>query len=665
MKIIVARQTETLEYAASELKKYVVGMSRGKILPKICYVDKLPEKPEEGSILLGLLEELSLDMSDLRDAYIEDIIDVDVANLTGYIAGSNERSILMGIYKYCHSAGCRFLRPGADGDYVPQADLLNHTFRYRKKADHPFRGECTEGAVSYEHIRDTVYWLPKIGMNMYMIEGYVPYGYMHKWYGHIGNRFLRQKGQETDVPMIEAYIDLLQQDIKRTGIQLHTLGHAWMFSKMGVKNGPAHRTTLAVRDEDRQYIALLGGKRDFKRGSPFFTHMCYSNPGARKLLVDTLIEYIEEHPYVDFVHAWLADSPNNQCECEECAKMEPSDHYVVLLNELDAEMTKRGMHNRIVFIMYVDTERPPVKMRLNNPDRFILLVAIGTQEHYNIGEYEGEEPPYERNKRDIHKPYPKELRMKWYRRWKELCNNIPSFVFEYRFYSSMYCDLGHMDLARKTYEGMYSLQNAKLEGCVSDQTHRMYMPTSLPMMLMGQTQFDRELDYDSFVKEYFTDAFGEDGALVQAYLEKMSDLLCPANFQVGGTIGIEEEGLGDADPDGRPWVGNPQVAEKAAKIPALVASFAEVISRNIANATDNARLLSWHYLRYHAEICRLFSVMLEAGARNDQEAALAAYQVVEDYVMEHEMEFHNGFDSYLFAKCVRAKLGLPAHKYYD
>lgn len=662
MKIITAQRNETAEYAASELKKYVVAMSDGKIIPQICYVDKLPEAAPADGILLGLLEELSLDTSDLQDAYIEDIIDVDVVNGAGYIAGSNMRSILMGIYKYCHSAGCRFLRPGPDGDYVPSADLLNHSFKYRKKADHPFRGECTEGAVSYEHIRDTVYWLPKIGMNMYMIEGFIPYGYMHKWYGHIGNRFLRQKGQETDVPMIQRYISMLEQDIKRAGIQLHTLGHAWMFRKLGVMDGPAHRTIVNLKEEDREYIALLNGKRDFKRGSPFFTHMCYSNPKARKLLVDTLIEYIEEHPYVDFVHAWLADSPNNQCECEECAKMEPSDHYVVLLNELDAEMTKRGMTNRIVFIMYVDTERPPVKMRLNNPDRFILLIAIGTQENYNIGEYEGEEPPYVRNQ---FKPQPKELRMKWYRRWKQLCNDIPSFVFEYRFYSSMYCDLGHMQLSRETYEGMRSLKNADLGGCVSDQTHRMYMPTSLPLMLMGQTQFDRELDYDRFVAEYFTDAFGEDGAACRTYLEELSDLLSPKNFRVGGTIGIEEEGLGDIDPDDRPWINNPDVAEKAAKIPGVVDAFAETINRNIAYATDNARLLSWQYLKYHAQICKLFSVMLEAGAKNNGEAMLEAYQVLEDYVMEHEMEFHNGFDSYLFTKCVRAKVGLPAAKYYD
>jgi hypothetical protein len=106
----------------------------------------------------------------------------------------------------------------------------------RKKADRLFRGECTEGAVSYEHIRDTVYYLPKIGMNMYMIEGVVPYTYMHKWYGHVYNTKLRQKGQVTDYNMLLNYIDLLERDINKTGVQLHTLGHAWMYEKLGISD---------------------------------------------------------------------------------------------------------------------------------------------------------------------------------------------------------------------------------------------------------------------------------------------------------------------------------------------------------------------------------------------------------------------------------------------
>ena len=71
---------------------------------------------------------------------IDDVCDVDIKNLSGYIAGSNERSVLMGVYKYFKSVGCRWVRPGDDGEYIAKADLMNHSFRFRKKADYPFRG---------------------------------------------------------------------------------------------------------------------------------------------------------------------------------------------------------------------------------------------------------------------------------------------------------------------------------------------------------------------------------------------------------------------------------------------------------------------------------------------------------------------------------------------
>ncbi|MBO5904519.1 MAG: hypothetical protein J6Q64_03990, partial [Clostridia bacterium] len=280
MKIIVAREGECIQYAADELKKYIVALSCGNINPEIFYgmEAKLPSGGEE--IILADLSSLSLDTSDLSDSIIEDIIDVRIENLSGYIAGSNERSILMGVYRYCESAGVRYVRPGEDGDYIPSADLYNHKFVYRKKADYPFRGECCEGAISYEDMRDTVYYMPKIGMNMYMIEGLVPYTYMHKWYGHVYNTKLRKPGQITDYKMLEKYICRLERDVKRAGLQLHTLGHAWMFEKMGIHHADSATTKKAeenLSDEHRKLLAEVGGKRGIFSGSTFYTHFCYSN----------------------------------------------------------------------------------------------------------------------------------------------------------------------------------------------------------------------------------------------------------------------------------------------------------------------------------------------------------------------------------------------------
>lgn len=660
MKIIPLQSNETVQYAASELQKYITRMSRGQLVPQIVY-DETADR--ENAIVLGLLEDLGLDTSDLFDPFIEDILDIDVKNGVGYITGSNPRSILMAVYKYCHSAGCRFLRPGPDGDYVPQTDVLHHSFRYRKKADQPFRGECSEGAISYEHMRDTVYWLPKIGMNMYMIEGVVPYTYMHKWYGHVGNTKLRQSGQVTDYDMLLNYVNLLERDIKRVGLQLHTLGHGWMFSGMGVKEGPpASMKTLPHWSE--RHLAMVNGKREIHNGL-FYTHLCYSNPETRKYMVDTLMDYIKRKPHVDFVHAWLADSKNNHCECPECVKLHPSEFYVQFLNELDEALTAIGSKTRIVFIMYVDTERPPVINKLKNPGRFVLLTAIGLHydKGYNIPEYTGEVPPFVRNQ---YKPPEASLRLKWHRDWKAHCDNIPSIIFEYRFYTDMYCDLGNMQIARETHRDMRSLDKTLgVQGCMNDQTHRMDMPTSLPMITAGATLFDRDTDFEQLADSYFAAAFGRDGQRCRAYLEELSKLLCPSNYRIGGKNGVEEATFGDMEIRQKGWIGNPEVAEKAARIPGVVEAFLPVIQKNLSDAADAAQRLSWQYLQYHAEICTRFAELLRAGAENRLEDAQSRYFELENWLSQHEMEFHRGFDVFLFLRSLRFKVDLPNIPYYD
>jgi len=659
MKIILKERNETLEYAAAELKKYIMAMSRGKICPEVT-----SDASADEGITLATLSALSLDESDLEDAFTDDIIDVDIKDAVGYIAGSNNRSILMGVYKYCYSLGCRYLRPGPDGDYIPKADVEHHAFKYRKKADSPIRCEIIEGCVSYEHCRDTVYYLPKIGMNAYMIEGLVPYSYMHKWYGHIGNPKLRQKGQITSYEMLEEYTRLLEQDIKLVGLQLHTLGHAWMTGKLGIKLGSPAEQEASLTEENRKYLALVGGKRGLFHGSQFYTQFCYSNPEARKLLADTVVEYAMEHPHVDYVHLWLADSQNNWCECEGCRNTEPSDHYVTLLNEIDDALTSRGLNTRIVMIMYVETIRPPKKMLLKNPKRFIMTVAIGSlyDGGYRKIECDREMTPYKLNS---FKMPDEELRFKCHDEWKRLMRGMRSAIFEYRFYMDHYCDLGYMRIARETHRDMKALEEINMQGCMTDKTHRSYMPTALPMIMMGETLFDNGLDFEKVTKEYFEGAFGDDGVKCREYLEGLTELLSTSNFRVKADLDIDEAGVGQALTSAKSWVNNPEVAERAEKIPDYIDAFIPTVRENIANATTIAQMDSWVYLSYHAEICKLFSKILLSGALGDIPAAQEAYFELEKYVAEHELEFHRVFDGFLFLRSLRRKIDLPGVPYYD
>lgn len=664
MEISYINKNQTIAYAGEELKKYLEMMTPD--ISALCVAGNEFSASNTCCIKLGLFEELGINSSDVEDAFIDDVIDIDIQNLNGHIAGSNPRSVLQGVYIYLKSAGCMWVRPGEDGEYIPQFDMKNHSFSYHKKADYPFRGQCCEGAISYEHMRDTVYWLPKVGMNMYMIEGLVPYSYMHKWYGHIGNRFLRQKGQVTDYDMLEKYIQKLEMDIVKVGLQHHAMGHGWMFEKFGMKRGNPAVVNKGLKEEYKKYLAEVNGVRGLMKDSTFFTHFCYSNPEARKILVDFCVEYVKKKPHIDFLHIWLADSTNNQCECSECVKMTPSDHYVVLLNEIEEALAKEGLNTRLVFIMYVDTERPPEAVFLKHPEKFIFTAAIGTSNYetgYSTEPYTGEIPPFERNN---FKAKPNPLRMHWHREWKRLSNNCKSFVFEYRFYTDHYCDPGYMRVTKETYRDMVNLQNVSFQGCINDQTHRIYMPTALPVHIMGETLFDKSLNLEEYTKQYFEKAFGKnDAAICRQYLETLSDLFCPANVRKGGKLGAEDEGIVGSD-NGmiRSWINNSEVAEKTAKIPEVLEAFKPVIERNLS-LENKCQQLSWNYLAYHNEICSYLWKIYNLGAKGDIEAARNILDELEIYVSKVEMEIHNCFDLFLFVKFVRAKLDLPMYKYFD
>ena len=92
------------------------------------------------------------------------------------------------------------------------------------------------------------------------------------------------------------------------------------------------------------------------------------------------VDYISKNPS-DYLHFWLSDAKNQQCECEECQKKTPSDWYIVMMNELDEMLTEAGLNNRIVFISYLDTTWGPEVETIKNPSRFTLLFAPITRSY--------------------------------------------------------------------------------------------------------------------------------------------------------------------------------------------------------------------------------------------------------------------------------------------
>jgi hypothetical protein len=341
--------------------------------------------------------------------------------------------------------------------------------------------------------------------------------------------------------------------------------------------------------------------------------------------------------------------------------MTPSDHYVQLLNDVDAALAGVESKTRLVFIAYSDTVRPPEKLRLLHPERYMLLVAIGGfyERGYRNEPCVGELPPYRHNQ---YAPLPVPWRIQCYKDWKALCGDIPAVVYEYRYYTDHYCDPGYMRITRETHRDMRFLRELALSGCMSDQTHRNFLPTSLPMAVMGATLFDEDLDLEAYINDYFPSAFGADGAQVRTYLETLSDLFCPTNLRAANKNSEADTAIGSGE-EWASFIGNAFVAKKVARIPDVLREFDPVIRKNMA-LDDPCHRLSWTHLMYHARICAGMAQVIGLAAEGRCEEAAAALDQLEILLSKIELQIHRVFDMFLFVKTMRSYLRIKMTKAY-
>ena len=636
MKIVILNDTETIRYAADELAKYLEMMD-SKIK---CEIVASAIKTDDG-INLGLLSDLSLPSDDVDEPMLDDVIDVRIDSLNGYITGSNGRSVLMGVYKYLKSCGCRWVRPGEDGEYIPTFDVSAHCFRFRKKADYPFRGQAIEGAVSFEHVKDTILWLPKVDMNLFQIEQVVPYFYLSRWYRNLS--YTKRVSEDLPYEQYEEGVLELEKLIKKCGLQLHALGHGALNEPLGIRGLDDH-TKYEVSAETKKAFALVNGKRELFIGSPFYTQLCMSQEWVQDKVVNWIADYMKEKPYIDFMHFWLADAKNNHCECEDCVKKTPCDWYVDMLNKLDAKLTEQGNDAKVVFIMYVDTLWPPVKERFNNPSRFIMTTACGSGKGYSNKRREGGIPEWKRN--DYSVVGGLDMALTFIDGWKPIFDG-PKFLYEYVFYTPHYADPGYMNIARKTANDMKMFGVTGLSGIMSDQTQRCAFPTALPVSIMGEFLFDVNIDTESYIDKYLQDCFGEDWKSAKEYLQKISDSFDIEALTQHTDITSQDTGVADKNSKKAGIIGNEPVGDIIAQVPKIVDAFAPTICKNLA-LSDKCHRLSWKLLKFHGDYCKGLTKIYYSLSRNNSEEARWRLGELKNYLSDIEEEIHPYFDIFLF-----------------
>jgi len=620
----------TLDFAASELARCLGEVTGGKIGVsecgegiRVCLISDLPE----------------VKTPVVSNPELDDAVHIDVTGTIGVIAGINPRSVLLGVYRYLTEIGCRWVRPGKDGEYFPKVCCLPDV-QVDEVASYRHRAVCIEGAVSYEHVRDMVDWIPKVGFSGYFIQFREAHTFFDRWYQHMGNPV--KTGEKLSVEDARKYTQDIAAELKKRDMLFHKVGHGWTCEPFGLSGLGWEQQENEIAPEISQYFAMLNGERKLFGGVAINTNLCYSNPEVRNIINAEIANYSTDHPEIDYLHFWLADGSNNNCECECCKKLRPSDWYVRMLNELDELLTEREIKTRIVFLIYVDLLWPPTQEVIKNRDRFVLMFAPITRTYSQAFKDEGslpEIPAFELNKLEM--PRNVDINLALLKGWQKMFPG-DSFDFDYHLMWDHLNDPGHIDISRLIAEDMVGLKKIGINGYVSCQIQRIFLPTALAMTAMGKTLWDDTTDFEDLSADYFNAAFGADGGACEEYLQKMSSIFDPV-YMRGEKPGTEAE-----------------AAKHFASVQAHVDAFAPVIEKNLT--LENAcQARSWFYLKHHAEITASLARALQAKAEGDLEKAKALWLETRLMAFQKEEDIHPVFDACLFTGILDGQFGnVPA-----
>ncbi len=612
-------------FAAEELKKYLrMMMPRAGEIP----IDLAPEVTS--GFRLGLMSDFCLDTSDADDLVLDDIVYIDTDEKGGVIAGSNEGALLIAVYRYLKICGCRWLFPGLDGEYIPDLKELEPV-KYRKKADHRYRGQCNEGAEFQQLMMESIEFTPKLGMNTYMIECDIPMGYYSRYYDHINNP--NRKNEQINLETVLRWKRLCEVEIQKRGLHFHDMGHGWTAMPFGL-DVYAEGIPTDIPPDVKARLALLKGKRDIYQ-IVLNTNFCMSSAENRDIVARYVADYAETQNNVDFLHVWLSDGVRNHCECDACREKTPTDWYIVLLNDIDAVLSERGLDTHLVFICYTDTFWAPKTEKLLNEKRFTMLYAPIFRKYtetYGEAHDLSAVEPFQLNQNRFPQGMGACLSYldEWKKQWKGDC-----FCYEYHFWRQQYYDPSGLYLAKLLYEDVSALRSCGLDGIVEDGSQRSFFPTGLPYYVYGEMLFDSAQDFDTLVEDYFVHAFGKNWKEAYDYLAKIQDCL-DFHYLSGYCSADEQVGL----------FYNPKMAEKLRCLPALVDEFEPVIEANLTQSQRVAHV-SWSQLTYFGKYVKLLSEALALKAEGkDREADCALDTLAEEFGKEETYIQHN-FDHFL------------------
>ena len=628
---------QTVDFAADELKKYL-----RMLMPECGDIDVGFDPNAQTDFRVGFMSDFGLDTSDAEDISQDDIVYIDADEKGGVIAGSNPCATLIAVYRYLRFQGCRWLFPGIDGERIPMIQKLEPV-QYRKMADYRLRGQCNEGAEYQPNMIESIDFSPKIGLNSYSIEFDNPYVYYERYYSHTYNTVREPEPVHRDT--ILQWKRQCEVELQKRGMQVFDMGHGWTAEPFGLDSStgwvPIEGYEETISDETRKYLALIKGERKLFLDMPICTNVCMSQPEVRRIMVNYIADYAQNHSNIGVLMVSFADARNNHCECDACRKKRPSDWYIILLNELDEELTKRNLDTKLKFSAYSNTFWAPLTEKLNNKNRFIMCFApiwrLYTETY-------GEEPDMEKIAPFVHNnlilPHGMSESLAYLYQWKEIWDG-DCFSFEYHFMDHQFEDPSSMFMAKLLYDDIQGLKKHNLTGLLEDGSQRSFFPTGFNFYLYGEALFDASVPYETLKEDYFSHAFGQDWQEVVRYLEAVRDCLDFTYFN--RYVGQQPKYAGKS------FFYDPAMQPKAAKVHEIVREFAPIIAKN-KRQYYRASTVAWQILDiYNHALDKIASVVENKCVGNDREA-IAFLDEMYQYLSEKEIYIERYFDFFMFVR---------------
>ena len=634
-KIYKLREDQVLDFAAEELKKYLWMM-----MPE-CGGASISINPEaKDGFRLGLLEDFGLPCV-VKDSVREDIVHVDTDENGGILAGSNPRSVLFAVYRFLRLNGCRWLFPGLDGEHIPRKGITPQ--KYHKLADHWYRGHTLEGEPSVGQSMDFIDYNTKQEQNFFAPLGIHSYQMRH--YMHEKNSANRD-AEPIDHSQCLQWKSMYLAECQKRGLLIADgeHDHIYMANDMRPEDRQKYiRGEMFPTEEQVSRLAMLNGERGLRKnvfdigkynfGDPFNTQLCYSQPEVRARLVKVIADFAEANPHLDNLHVNFADANHNHCECENCYNTRPSDYLVMVCNELDEELNRRGIDMHLVFYLYVDSMFAPEKEVIRNPDRFFIQFAPITRSYTSSITEDTVFPepgPYVR--KNVWTA-PKNMEecaahlLDWQRTFSGQC-----YTYEYHFWRPQYRDPGLKVFSRRMYEDVLSLRYVNSKGLLEDGSNKSFFPHGFHDHICAETLVNRDLDYDAEYADYMSHLYGEDWQQVDAYLAGISEAFG------------EKYMAGEDSSD--PKMGthyNPGRVPYLEKVKDLVKTARQLAATHKVMPT-RPQTLAYRHLNHHAEYCELLADVFIAKCQGDTPKALELMKKLNDEFGRHDYELERYFD---------------------